>query len=156
MQVAPGKSSTSSGPERAPAFSRSRRPIVSSSAVVMPGLERRRHGLEGIGDDPADLLKLVQIILVGDRHGLNSSHCCRRFEAPLRRLVQPHLQPCLRHVPLASRDRIGAEVEDRGGQHRAGMAVADAVDEMVESADAAGGDDRHRTASAMARVSARS
>jgi hypothetical protein len=32
----------------------------------------RRHGLERIGDDPADVLELVQIILVGDRHGLSS------------------------------------------------------------------------------------
>src|SRR5207249_3999537 len=36
-----------------------------------------------------------------------------------------------------------AEVEYRGGQHRGGMALADAVDEVVEIADAAGGDDRY-------------
>src|SRR5882672_12926929 len=36
-----------------------------------------------------------------------------------------------------------AEVEYRGRQHRGGVALADAVDQMVEIADAAGGDDRY-------------
>ena len=40
-------------------------------------------------------------------------------------------------------DRVGAEMEDRGGEHRAGMAVANARDQMVEIADAAGCDDRN-------------
>ncbi len=45
------------------------------------------------------------------------------------------------------------EVEDRGGQHGSGVAVADAVDEMIEIADAAGGDHGNGTLSAIARVS---
>ena len=36
-----------------------------------------------------------------------------------------------------------AEVEYRGGQHRGGVALADAVDEMVEVTDAAGRDYRY-------------
>ena len=35
-------------------------------------------------------------------------------------------------------------MEDRGGEHRGGMAVADALDQMLERADAARGDHRHR------------
>src|SRR4051812_15440595 len=38
-------------------------------------------------------------------------------------------------------DRVGAEMEDRCGEHGAGMAVANAGDQMVEIADAAGCDD---------------
>src|SRR5271155_5718327 len=40
--------------------------------------------------------------------------------------------------------RILAEVKDRGRKHGTGVAVADALDEMIEIADAAGGDHRHR------------
>ena len=43
---------------------------------------------------------------------------------------------------LGLANRVGAEMEDRGGEHRAGMAVANAFDQMVEGADAAAGDDR--------------
>ena len=57
---------------------------------------------------------------------------------------------------LASRARVVAEMEDRGGEHRGGAAVADALEQMVERADAAGGDHRDGTASATARVSSRS
>ena len=35
-------------------------------------------------------------------------------------------------------------MEDRGGEHGARMALADALDQMIERADAARGDDRHR------------
>ena len=45
---------------------------------------------------------------------------------------------------LASRTDVLAEMEDRGRQHRGGVAVADALDQMIESADAARGDHRHR------------
>ena len=37
-----------------------------------------------------------------------------------------------------------AEVKDRGGKHRAGAAVANALDEMIERADAARRNDRNR------------
>ena len=40
--------------------------------------------------------------------------------------------------------RVLAEMEDRGRQHRGGVTVADALDQMIEIADAAGGDHRHR------------
>ena len=36
-------------------------------------------------------------------------------------------------------DRMGAVVEDRGGEHGAGMTLDDAGDEVVEIADAAAG-----------------
>src|SRR5271169_2323399 len=58
--------------------------------------------------------------------------------------IEPHRQPGLGHVILGLAYRIFAEMEDRGGEHGAGMAVADALDQMIEIADAAGGDDRHR------------
>ena len=38
--------------------------------------------------------------------------------------------------------RVLAEVEDRRGQHGVGAALGDALDEVVEGADAAAGDDR--------------
>ena len=48
-----------------------------------------------------------------------------------------------RHVLLGFADGVGAEVEDGGGEHGAGVAVLHAIDEMVERADAARGDDRN-------------
>src|SRR6202035_3932694 len=36
------------------------------------------------------------------------------------------------------------EMEDRRGEHGAGVTVANAVDQVLEIADAAGGNDRHR------------
>ena len=58
--------------------------------------------------------------------------------------IEPHRQAGARHVLLGCADRVFAEMEDRGGEHRGGMAVADALDQMIESADAARSDDRHR------------
>src|SRR5262249_46590941 len=49
----------------------------------------------------------------------------------------------LGHVLLGLADRIRSEMEDRGGEHGAGVSFGDAVDEMVERADAARGDDRY-------------
>ena len=46
-------------------------------------------------------------------------------------------------VGLGLGDRIGAEMEDRGGEHGAGMALFHALDQVVERADAARGDHRH-------------
>ena len=46
---------------------------------------------------------------------------------------------------LASRTVCSPRMEDRGGEHgRGGMAVADARDQVIEVADAAGGNHRHR------------
>src|SRR5665213_1983866 len=41
-------------------------------------------------------------------------------------------------------DGEGAEVEDRGGEHGRRATLGDAVDQVVERADAARGDDRNR------------
>src|SRR5258708_31545881 len=54
---------------------------------------------------------------------------------------RPHGDPRGGEMRLRLGDAIGAEMEDRGGEHGGGMAVADADDEMVERADAARGDD---------------
>ncbi len=63
--------------------------------------------------------------------------------APFRMRAEPHRQAGRGHVRLGLADGEGAEMEDRGGQHRGGVAVADAFDEMVQRADAARGDHRH-------------
>ena len=47
------------------------------------------------------------------------------------------------HGGLGLGDGVLAEVEDRRRQHGVGAAVEHAVDEVVERADAAAGDDRH-------------
>ena len=47
-------------------------------------------------------------------------------------------------MSLGLADGEGAEVEDRGSQHGAGVAVANSGHEIVERANAAGGDHRHR------------
>jgi hypothetical protein len=41
------------------------------------------------------------------------------------------------HVALGLADGVVAEVEDRGGKHRSGAAVADAFDQVIERAHAA-------------------
>ena len=60
------------------------------------------------------------------------------------RLVHPHRDAGLRHASLRLPDRELAEVEDRGSEHGAGVALLDALDEMIERADAARGDDGNR------------
>src|ERR1700692_1371893 len=57
--------------------------------------------------------------------------------------IEPHRQAGPGHMVLGLAHGILAEVEDRGGQHGAGMAVADAFDQVIEIADAARGDDWH-------------
>src|SRR5258708_14311696 len=54
---------------------------------------------------------------------------------------RPHGDPRGGEMRLRLGDAVGAEMEDRGGEHGGGMAVADAGHEMVERADAARGDD---------------
>src|SRR5215208_5670262 len=75
-----------------------------------------------------------------------SAHSWGRNKAPdtpdLR--IEPHRQPGPGHVLLGGADRMLAEMEDRGGKNSAGMAVTDTIDEMIERAHAARGDDRHR------------
>ena len=48
------------------------------------------------------------------------------------------------HRPLRLGDRVGAVVEDRGDQDRVGAALGDPLGEVLELADAAGGDHRDR------------
>src|ERR1700688_1322084 len=57
--------------------------------------------------------------------------------------IEPHRQAGPGHIVLGLAHGIFAEVEDRRRQHGAGMAVADAFDQVVEIADAARGDHRH-------------
>src|SRR6185295_13333303 len=57
--------------------------------------------------------------------------------------IEPHRQPGAHHVLLGLPYGKFAEVEYRGGQHRGGVALADAVDQVIEIADAAGGNDRY-------------
>src|SRR5215831_13799720 len=47
---------------------------------------------------------------------------------------------------LGFADAVLSEMEDRGREHRSGMAVANALDEVLERADTARGDDRHADA----------
>ena len=53
-------------------------------------------------------------------------------------------RPACAMCSLACAHRVLAEMEDRRRQHRGGVAVADALDQMIEIADAARGDHRHR------------
>src|SRR6185295_1736786 len=55
----------------------------------------------------------------------------------------PHRDARRGEVGFRLADAERAEMEDRGGEDRGYMAVADPLDEMVERSDAAGGDDRH-------------
>src|ERR1700724_3152624 len=57
--------------------------------------------------------------------------------------IEPHRQAGPGHMVLGLAHGIFAEVEDRRRQHGAGMAVADALDKVIEIADAARRDDRH-------------
>src|SRR5207248_8665959 len=58
--------------------------------------------------------------------------------------IAPHRKTRLGHIILGLADGILAEVKDRCRQHRRGVTVADAFDEMVKISDPAGGDHRHR------------
>ena len=55
--------------------------------------------------------------------------------------IEPHRQAGAHHVILGLADGEFPEVEDRRGQHTGGVTLADAIDEMIEIADAAGRDD---------------
>ena len=61
----------------------------------------------------------------------------------MRPSVHPHGNSMACHVALGFANRIGAEMEDRGGKHGGSTALAHAFNEMIERADAARGDDRH-------------
>ena len=70
----------------------------------------------------------------------------RRFESGAsglasRRIGTPWRAP---YAPWPRAMVIFAEMKDRGGEHRARAAVANALDEMIERADAARSDDRDR------------
>src|SRR5437660_1040098 len=58
--------------------------------------------------------------------------------------IKPYRQPGAGHVLLGLADRVFAEMEDRGREYRGRMPVADALYQMVEGADPARGDHRHR------------
>ena len=56
--------------------------------------------------------------------------------------VESHRQAGVRHMRLGLRDRVGAEMEDRGCQNRGSVAVANTGNQMVEIADTPGRDHR--------------
>src|SRR5664279_267230 len=58
--------------------------------------------------------------------------------------IEPHRQARFRHVLLGFPHAVLAEMEDRGRQHRRGVAVADTFNHMSKRAYPAGSDDRHR------------
>src|SRR5450755_3929211 len=58
--------------------------------------------------------------------------------------IEPHRQPGLRHVGLRLAHAVLAEMKDGCRQDGGRMAVADALDQMIEGADAARRDHRHR------------
>src|ERR1700754_253578 len=57
--------------------------------------------------------------------------------------IQPHGQPGPDHVVLGLADGEFTKVEDRGGQHRRRMALTNSRNQVIEIANAAGGDDRN-------------
>src|SRR5271166_6180880 len=57
--------------------------------------------------------------------------------------IEAHRQTLGGHVGLRLADGAFAEMEDRGRKHGRCMAVADALDEMIERADPARGDHRN-------------
>src|SRR6516162_9741022 len=57
--------------------------------------------------------------------------------------IKPYWQCSLGHERLGITYGEFAEVEDRRGQHSAGVAVANALDQVLQIADAAGSDHRH-------------
>ena len=61
---------------------------------------------------------------------------------PAASAVQPYRHAGPGHMLLGLPDRIGAEMEDGGGQHRRRVALAHAFDQMIQGADAARCDDR--------------
>ena len=58
--------------------------------------------------------------------------------------LRPHRNPGRRQMGLGLGDAEHAEMEDRGGEHGGGVAIPDPLDQMVERADAARGNDRNR------------
>ena len=68
----------------------------------------------------------------------------------------PHRDPGLAHRRLGLGDRVGAVVEDRGGEHRVGPALGDALDQVLSSPTPPEAITGTATASATARVSSRS
>ena len=78
-----------------------------------------------------------------ERAKVGSPPSRRRADGAADLRIEPHRQSGLGHEGLGVAHRKFAEVKDRGGQHGAGMAVANAFDQVLEIADAAGGDHRH-------------
>src|SRR5216683_7443623 len=58
--------------------------------------------------------------------------------------IEPHRQAGAGHMVFSLTNGKLPEMEDRGCQHRSRMSLADAIHQVVQIADAAGGDDRHR------------
>src|SRR6187200_2462351 len=71
---------------------------------------------------------------------VKSAMSCRLESTGCR--VESDGNPGISHMRLGLADRVGAEMEDRGGKHGGRVAVANAFDQMVERADTAAGDYR--------------
>src|SRR4029077_17633392 len=64
--------------------------------------------------------------------------------ALLRLGIEPHRKPGVRPINLGFTHAMCAKVEERARQDRRGVAVADALDHVVERTDATRGNDRNR------------
>jgi hypothetical protein len=67
--------------------------------------------------------------------------------------MHAHIKSGRRHVLFSLADRIGSKVENRGGENGGGVAIANALDQVIERADAARSDHRDPHRIGKARVS---
>src|SRR3989344_5458545 len=128
-----------------PAFLRRRRQRLAvhpreRQHLAAPGLLRdRRH--EPVG---APLYRIKP----GFVHGKMISGMDAPIPVPAKADLQPDFEASRGHTLLGLTDGVFAEVKDAGREHGVGVAQADTVPEMIEIADAAGGD--HRNADGIA------
>jgi regulator of protease activity HflC (stomatin/prohibitin superfamily) len=131
---------------------REKRARIIKAQAEFKAAEQLRKASEIIMQNPAGLeLRRMQMITeVGaEQNTMTIIMMPSEFVAMAKNLgsadlrVEPHRQSGLGHKGLGVAHGKFAEVKDRGRQHGAGMAVANAFDQMLEIADAAGGDHRH-------------
>src|SRR5438477_6140851 len=97
----------------------------------------------GLGTRGGALFDAGRQVVEGEARHEKSSSISAGGWAAKSSCVEPHRQPGGRHVALGFAHIVLAEMEDRRGKHRGRVAVADALDEMLERADAPRGDHRH-------------
>src|SRR6516225_7280993 len=98
--------------------------------------------LAGLEIDPEGALAAARSDAIKARLRAQTEEAQRLGRTRLR--IEPHGQAGTGHIALGVADAVLAEVEDRSREHRGGVAVADALDQVLERADAARGDHRHR------------